>query len=388
MLQYNFAYPMQTDALQRAATLAREVRRHIHQNPELSGVEFTTSAYLQELLGERGWELFPIEGATSFLAYKAGEIPTTFGYRAELDALPIQEHEGEFSSKNAGVMHACGHDLHIALAVGLSLLRDESPAGKWPNLLLIFESSEEVLPGGAMAVLHSAPFQAHKPDAMFAFHCEPELPAGSIGICSGQYMASGDEIRITVNGKAAHGALPHTGVDSLLVAAHTLIALQTIASRNAPPSSLMVLSFGNVVCQGRMNLIPASVRLDGTLRTHSETWRAEAKKLICRIAEHTAASFGATATVDITEGYPSLLNNEELATRARLLLAECLQGNVVSLPKRMTTDDFAYFTHVLPSLFLRLGVGPTGNLHSADFCPSEDALLYGLRCLERLAQEL
>ena len=187
MLQYNFAYPMQTDALQRAATLAREVRRHIHQNPELSGVEFTTSAYLQELLGERGWELFPIEGATSFLAYKAGEIPTTFGYRAELDALPIQEHEGEFSSKNAGVMHACGHDLHIALAVGLSLLRDESPVSKWPNLLLIFESSEEVLPGGAMAVLHSAPFQAHKPDAMFAFHCEPELPAGSIGICSGQY---------------------------------------------------------------------------------------------------------------------------------------------------------------------------------------------------------
>ena len=379
---------MQTNGMLRAVALAREVRRHIHQNPELSGVEFTTSAYLQKILSERGWEIFPINGATSFLAYKTGVVPTTLGYRAELDALPVLECEGEFASKKKGVMHACGHDLHMALAVGLSLLRDESPSNEWPNLLLIFESSEEVLPGGAMAVLHSVPFKAHKPDAMFAFHCEPELPVGSIGICAGQYMASGDEIRITVNGKAAHGALPHTGVDTLLVAAHTLIALQTIASRNAPPSSPMVLSFGNVECQGRMNLIPASVRLDGTLRTHSETWRAEAKKLICRIAEHTAASFGATATVDITEGYPSLLNNEELATRARFLLAECVQGNVVSLSKRMTTDDFAYFTHAFPSLFLRLGVGPTGNLHSADFFPSEDALLYGLRCLERLAKEL
>lgn len=379
---------MRIDYIEQAVEFAREVRRHIHQHPELSGVEFATSAYLQRILQERGWELFPIAGTTSFLAYKTGKRNFTFGYRAELDALPIQEHEGECASRNMGVMHACGHDLHLGLAVGLSCLRDARPDANWSNLLLVFESSEEVLPGGALAVLHSDVFQTHKPDAMFAFHCEPELAVGRVGVCAGQYMASGDEIRITINGKAAHGALPHTGVDSLLVAAHTLIALQTIASRNVPPASPMVLSFGNVECQGRMNLIPASVRIDGTLRTHSEAWRTEAKKLICRIAEHIAATFGATATIDITEGYPSLFNNEALVVRASSLLKDIVEGDLVEVPKRMTTDDFSYFTHALPSLFFRLGVGPTGNLHSAEFCPSEEALFYGVRCLERLAQEL
>lgn len=374
--------------MEQALTFAREVRRHIHQHPELSGAECATSSYLQTLLAARDWQLFSLPDTTSFLAYKAGKRAFTLGYRAELDALPIQEASSEFSSQNAGVMHACGHDMHMGLAMGLSKLRDELPDANWSNLLLIFESSEEVLPGGALTVLHSDAFQTHKPDAMLAFHCEPELPVGSIGLCTGQYMASGDEIRITINGKAAHGALPHTGIDSLLVAAHTLVALQSIASRNAPPSAPMVLSFGNLECHGRMNLIPASVRLDGTLRTHSETWRAEAKELIRRIAEHTAATFGATASVDITEGYPSLLNNEALAERARILLQGVVERELVPLGKRMTTDDFAYFTHQLPSLFLRLGVGPTGNLHSAEFNPSEAAFEYGLRALQRLAQEL
>lgn len=379
---------MSSASLEEAFALARTVRRHIHRHPELSGAESATALYLQELLQKREWQLFPLKGTTSFLAYKAGSRPFTMGYRAELDALPIQEVEGPLSSLNKGVMHACGHDLHCALAIGLSALRDSLNEKDWPNLLLVFESSEEVLPGGASDILNSSEFQLHRPDAMYAFHCEPELPVGVIGLCAGQYMASGDEIRIRIQGKAAHGALPHTGVDTLLVAAHTLIALQTIASRNVPPDSPVVLSFGNVECNGRMNLIPDSVRLDGTLRTHSESWRAEAKTLLHRIVEHTAATFGAQAQVEITEGYPTLFNDERLTERARTLLHGMENGNVVELRKRMTTDDFAYFSQKIPSLFLRLGVGPTGNLHSASFCPSEEALLYGLRSLFLLAQEL
>ncbi|MGP1363023.1 MAG: M20 metallopeptidase family protein [Bacteroides sp.] len=379
---------MNDKILASATAWATEIRRVLHQYPELSGEEYRTSAYLQELLLARNWEVATIEGTRSFLAFKKGNRPYTLGYRAELDALPIQEPVGTLASKHKGIMHACGHDIHMALAMGLSFLRDETKDETWPNLLLVFESSEEVLPGGALAILNSAEFQAHRPSMMLAFHCEPDAPVGTIGYCMGQYMASGDEIRITVNGKAAHGALPHTGVDSLLVAAHILIALQTIASRNAPPTASMVLSFGNVVCNGLMNLIPASVRIDGTLRTHSEDWRLTAKELIARIASHTALSFGAEATIDITTGYPSLYNDPELTTLAIRTFEACNIFKLQALPQRMTTDDFAYFSHTLPSLFLRLGVGPTGNLHSPNFCPSEEAISYGLLAIISLAREL
>lgn len=373
------------ECLRKATAEAIRVRRHIHQYPELSGEESQTSVFLQKELRERNWEIYPIAASTSFLAYKAGQKTRTVGFRAELDALPINDTSIEFPSMYDGVMHACGHDMHMGLGIGLSFLRDSiGDALAWPNLLLVFESSEEVLPGGAQSILASEVFQTHKPDRMFAFHCEPDLPVGTIGICPGSYMASGDEIRISVYGKAAHGALPHTGVDTLLVAAHVLIALQSVASRNAPPNDPMVLSFGNIECNGRMNLIPASVRLDGTLRTHSETWRVTAKQRIVAIAELTAASFGACAEVAITPGYPTLYNEPELAHQLPTLFKDIEGLELVTLSQRMTTDDFAYFAQTIPSLFLRLGVGPTGNLHSAQFCPSEAAFPYALEALTRL----
>ena len=285
------------------------------------------------------------------------------GFRAELDALPIQEPTREGASEHHGVMHACGHDMHAALAMGLAWERDAVAGEGYPNLLLIFESSEEVLPGGALTILHSEAFATYRPDRMLAFHCDPDLPTGTFGLKEGQYMASGDELWITVRGKAAHGALPHTGVDALLVAAHILVALQSVVSR------------------------PAEVRLEGTLRTQSETWRREAKARIAAIVQHTAAAFGAEATLEIREGYPVLCNDLQLTQRAKRLL-EQKEVTVQQLGKRMTTDDFAYFAQEIPSLFLRLGVGPTGNLHSGEFCPDERALAYGLEALTLLVREL
>ena len=365
----------------------RTVRRTLHRHPELSGQETRSSAYLQGILAERGWAIASIPHTTSFLAYKEGELPYTVGFRAELDALPIQELVGEctreYVSECTGVMHACGHDMHAALAVGLALERDAAAGKGFPNLLLVFESSEEVLPGGAQAILASEAFAAYRPELMLAVHCDPDLEVGTFGIRGGQYMASGDELWITVHGKAAHGGLPHTGVDTLLVAAHILVALQSVVSRNVPSSESVVLSFGHVACQGRMNLIPAEVRLEGTLRTQSETWRRAAKERIAAIVEHTAAAFGAEAHLEIREGYPPLCNDRALAEGAKQLLEE-MGGTVQELGLRMTTDDFAYFAQRFPSLFLRLGVGLTGNLHSGAFVPDEAALSHGLRALRRL----
>lgn len=364
-----------------------EVRRHLHRYPELSTKESGSAAYLSSLLAEAGWSLFHLAETTSFLAYKAGTLPRIVGFRAELDALPIQEPSREGASEYRGVMHACGHDMHAALAMGLAWERDAVAGEGYPNLLLIFESSEEVLPGGALTILHSEAFVTYRPDRMLAFHCDPDLPTGTLGVREGQYMASGDELWITVRGKAAHGALPHTGVDALLVSAHILVALQSVVSRTIPSAESVVLSFGNVVCEGRMNLIPAEVRLEGTLRTQSETWRREAKARIAAIVQHTAAAFGAEATLEIREGYPVLSNDLQLTQRAKRLL-EQKELTVQQLGERMTTDDFAYFAQEIPSLFLRLGVGPTGNLHSGEFCPDERALEYGLEALTLLVREL
>lgn len=369
----------------------RTVRRTLHRHPELSGKERRSSAYLQGILDERGWEIAPIPHTTSFLAYKTGRLPYTVGFRAELDALPIHEvgseQTREYASETPGVMHACGHDMHAALAIGLALERDAAEGEGYPNLLLVFESSEEVLPGGAQAILASEAFAAHRPDLMLAFHCDPDWAVGTLGIRGGQYMASGDELWVTVHGKAAHGGLPHTGVDTLLVAAHILVALQSVVARNVPSAESVVLSFGHVACEGRMNLIPAKVRLEGTLRTQSETWRREAKERIAAIVQHTAAAFGATASLEIREGYPPLCNDQRLAERAAQLLTQ--HGDRVEpLGLRMTTDDFAYFAQRFPSLFLRLGVGRTGNLHSGEFCPDEGALAHGLSVLPLLVCNL
>lgn len=358
----------------------------MHAHPELSGQEWATSRYLQQQLQELGWETCPVSASSpSFLAYCSGACVPAWGLRAELDALPVHEATGlPFASQCDGVMHACGHDMHMAIACGMAALASAVGAANMP--LLVFESSEEKLPGGAQAILSSEHFDSLRPRHMLAFHCDPSLPVGQIGFHEGAFMSSGDEVNITVRGRGGHAALPHQLIDPVVASAHVMLALQTIHSRSVSPFVPSLLSFGNVICHGAHNLIPDEVRLEGTLRTHSEEWRAQAKVLIRQIACASAESLGAKAEVDIADGYPVLYNDPQYMQCIRACVQTVERVTCVDVPQRMTTDDFAYFAQSLPSAYLRLGVGDAGALHAADFCPDEGALRVALQALIAVAK--
>jgi len=355
--------------------------RHIHQNPELSFNEVNTSNYLKEILLKEGISIVPIEGQYSFIAVIEGnKSGKTIGLRAELDALPVNEETTQdFISLNCGVMHACGHDIHMASLIGVGLVLKELKACVKGKVLLIFESGEEQLPGGAKAIIESPEFKRLNPDYIIGMHVLPELNTGEIGVCPGRYMASGDEVYLTVKGKGGHAALPHTLVDPIVISSNILLNLQTIVSRNAPALIPTVLSFGRVEAMGATNIIPNEVKIAGTFRTMDETWRAKAHRLIVANAKGIAQSMGGDCAVEIRNGYPSVYNNPELTNKARTLAADLIgESKVVDLEPRMTTDDFAYFSQVVPSVFLRLGVGfdnaEKAQLHSPSFVANEKSL--------------
>lgn len=355
--------------------------RHIHQNPELSFNEVNTSNYLKEILLKKGINIIPIEGQYSFIAVIEGnKSGKTIGLRAELDALPVNEETTlDFRSQNHGIMHACGHDIHMASLIGVGLILNELKAYISGTVLLIFESGEEQLPGGAKAIIESLEFKRLNPACIIGMHVLPELNAGEIGVCSGRYMASGDEVYLTVKGKGGHAALPHTLVDPIVISSNILLNLQTIVSRNAPALIPTVLSFGRVEAMGATNVIPNEVKIAGTFRTMDEIWRTKAHSLIVASAKGIAQSMGGDCVVEIRNGYPSVYNNPELTNNARTLAVDLIgESKVVDLEPRMTTDDFAYFSQVVPSVFLRLGVGfdnaEKAQLHSPSFVANEKSL--------------
>lgn len=358
-----------------------EYRRHLHRNPELSFQEEKTSNFIKQVLGEQGVRIEDFGSHHSFAAIVEGSgAGKTYGLRAELDALPITEKSGvDFSSVNPYAMHACGHDMHMAIAMGvtLSLYRQrESLKGRF---VAIFESGEEVLPGGAQAITQSKLFSLLKPDAMFGVHVLPELEVGKIGVCPGKYMASGDEVYITVEGKGGHAALPHLLIDPVVCVAEIILGLQTLVSRKAPALIPTVLSFGRVEALGATNIIPDEVSIAGTFRTMDETWRNEAHKIIQQTITGIVASHGARCEVEIRKGYPSIFNNPELTQLVKQTATELLgNDNVVDLEPRMTTDDFAYFSNLVPSVFFRVGTGfpNTDNpqLHRPTFNPAEESI--------------
>ncbi len=251
---------------------------------------------------------------------------------------------------------------------------------RWAGrVILVFESGEEQLPGGAMAILDSAEFKSVMPDIMLGLHVLPEMEVGKVGFCAGRYMASGDEVYLTVKGKGGHAALPHTLIDPVVIASNIILNLQTIVSRSAPALVPTVLSFGKVEANGATNVIPNEVRIEGTFRTMDEEWRDKAHSLIEMKANGIAQSMGGSCNVEIRKGYPSVFNNPALTVNAKKLANELLGlDKVVELEPRMTTDDFAYFSQQIPSVFFRIGVGAPKaehlQLHSSNFIASEDSL--------------
>ena len=356
-------------------------RRHIHANPELSFHEVETSAFVAKKLEEMGLEYHKMAD-TGLVALIKGEKPSdkVVALRADMDALPILEaNDVPYKSKNNGVMHACGHDAHTSSLLGTARILTELKSQFAGTVKLIFQPAEETLPGGASLMIKEGVLENPKPQAVIGQHVMPWIDAGKVGFRAGKYMASTDEIYVTVKGKGGHGAQPQANIDPVIITAHILTALQTIISRYNDPKSPSVLSFGKVIANGATNVIPNEVYLEGTFRTMDEAWRADAHKKMKKMAEGIAESMGGSCDFNIMRGYPFLINEEKLTNAVRGYAEDYLgKENVLDLDIWMAAEDFAYYTQVADSCFYRLGTrnesrGITSSVHTPTFDVEEDA---------------
>ena len=374
-------------------------RRHLHANPELSFQEVKTGQFVAAQLAAMGVEYQHGIADNGVVALIKGKNPRkrVIALRGDMDALPILEANNvPYKSQNEGVMHACGHDVHTSSLLGtvkiLHELRDKFEG----TVKCIFQPGEEKLPGGASIMIKEGVLLKPKPQSIFGQHVHPPLRAGMIGLCPGIYMASADEIYVTVKGRGGHGAMPQECIDPVMITAQILVALQQIVSRYGDPGIPSVLTFGKMnTTGGATNIIPNEVKLEGTFRTMNEKWRMDAHKRMKKIAESMAKSMGGACDFNIIKGYPVLHNNEKLTARTKKWAIEFLgKDKVVDLPKRMTAEDFAYFSQVMPACFYRLGTGNpergiTAPIHTDTFDIDESALETGVGLMAWLAvQEL
>lgn len=372
-------------------------RRHLHTNPELSFQEYETQKFVAEQL--RGMGLAPQALAnTGLVALLEGKNPTkkVVALRADMDALPILEaNDVTYKSTNPGVMHACGHDVHTASLLGVARILTDLKEEFEGTVKLVFQPGEELAPGGASMMIREGVLENPAPKGMIGQHVAPQIPVGKIGFREGMYMASTDEIYLTVKGKGGHGAAPELGVDPVLVASHLIVALQQIVSRNRPQNSPSVLSFGRVIANGATNVIPNEVKIDGTFRCMNETWREEGLRRIQKLAEGLCESMGAECEVRIVRGYPYLENHPELTRRLRAEASEYMgEENIVDLDIWMAGEDFAFYSQVTDSCFYRLGTrneerGIVSGVHTPTFDVDEHSLEIGAGLMSWLAlQEL
>ena len=357
-------------------------RQHIHANPELSFKEFKTSQYIQDQLAAWGIP-FSTMANTGVVGLITGDLPSdgVIALRADIDALPIVEaNDKPYASKNPGVMHACGHDVHTSSLLGTAYILNSMKAEFGGTIKLIFQPAEELLPGGASIMIAEGVLENPKPAHIVGQHVMPLIDTGKVGFRSGIYMASTDELYVTVTGKGGHGAQPHQNIDPVLISAHIIVALQQIVSRNADPRLPTVLSFGKVIANGATNIIPNEVKIEGTFRTLNEQWRKEALALMKKMAEGMAESMGGSCEFRIANGYPFLINEEKLTASARGFAVDYLgEENVVDLDIWMAAEDFAYYSQVTDACFYRLGTGnkdkeTTYSVHHPRFDADEDAL--------------
>jgi amidohydrolase len=362
------------------------IRRHLHAHPELSYKEHNTADYVSKQLTAMGLEhsRISVTGITGILkGRKPGNGPV-IALRADMDALPIHElNEVPYKSTNQGVMHACGHDFHMTSLLGTLRILKALEAEFSGEVKYIFQPAEELAPGGALMMINDGVLENPRPLNIIGQHVMPELPAGKIGFHSGIYMASVDEIYLTITGKGGHAAAPHQVTDPVIISSEILVMLQQLVSRRTNPLLPAVLSFGRFIADGVHNVIPDKVTIDGTLRTMDEKWRREAHELIRSTITKYATSMGAQADVYIKEGYPVLYNEPALTADTRKWTEAYLgKEQVVDIPKWMAGEDFARYSHLLDACFYRLGVQYPNEekvtpLHTATFDPDEEALITG-----------
>ncbi len=372
-----------------------EIRRHLHKHPELSFEEKETSKYIAAKLDEfgidytTGWVENGIVGIINPEKSSNGVI----ALRADMDALPItEENNVPYKSVNMGKMHACGHDVHSSSLLGVGKILQELKDEIEGCIKLIFQPGEEKLPGGASMMIKEGVLKNPIPRIILGQHVHPPLEVGKVGIKGGMYMASADEVYVTIRGKTGHAALPHECIDTILLTSHVITSLQQIVSRNCNPNIPCVLSFGKINSNGgATNIIPAEVHLEGTFRTMDEDWRAKAHQLIETNIKGIVEGMGGSCDVNIIKGYPYLYNNVTLTSKVRSWMEEYLgKDKVVDLPIRMTGEDFAYYSQETDACFYRLGTGNpskgiTSAVHTPTFDIDENALEISIGLMSYLA---
>ena len=358
-------------------------RQHLHKNPELSFEEFKTARFVADEL--KGMGLSPQEGfaGTGVVALIEGKNPQSrvIGLRADMDALPIHEANNvSYKSVNEGVMHACGHDVHTSSLLGTANILRQLTNDFEGTVKLVFQPAEEKAPGGASLMIKEGVLENPRPASMIGQHVAPNIPVGKIGFREGMYMASTDELYLTVIGKGGHAAAPHQLVDPVLMASHIIVALQQIISRNRNPANPAVLSFGRFIADGVTNVIPNEVTIQGTWRCMDEVWREDGLRRMKKMAESIAEAMGGTCVFDVVKGYPFLKNHPELTRRVRTAATSYMgEENVVDLDLWMAGEDFAFYSQVVDSCFYRLGTrneerGIISGVHTPTFDIDEAAL--------------
>ena len=369
-----------------------EIRRHIHSNPELSFNEFNTADYITSVLSKMGLPVTRMAETGLVVIIQGNKPGKTIALRADIDALPIEEkNDVPYKSKNNGVMHACGHDAHSASLLGAAMILTELKQEWSGTIKLIFQPGEEKLPGGASIMIKEGVLENPSPESIIAQHVFPTLEAGKVGFCSGTYMASCDEIYLTVKGKGGHAAMPANYNNPILIASAILLELNDKFMKHPKNNIPTVLAFGKMQANGATNVIPESVAIDGTFRTMNEEWRNEAHELIIKTIKAKAHEMGGDCEVRIDKGYPVLINENVVTANAQKAAEQYLgKENVVTLEKRMTSEDFAFYSLLKPACFYRLGtgnvaIGITSGVHTPTFDIDEKALETGMGLMAWIA---
>ncbi len=372
-----------------------KLRRRLHQFPELAFEEFDTSDTIAAELGKIGIGVKRGVGKTGLVGVLRGNSNSgVVALRADMDGLPVAEESGlEYASRNAGKMHACGHDAHMAMLVGAAMILSRMRKEVNGAVKFLFQPSEEKNPGGAPAMIKDGALSNPDVNVVFGQHVTNELPAGKFGFRPGPIMASADEVYITVIGKGGHGAKPHETVDPVAIAARIVDSLQSVISRMRDPLDPSVLTIGSIHGGTAPNIIPDKVELAATLRTMNEKWRKRAHELIIRTASETAKAFGGSCNIVISHGYTVLVNSEKETLLARNALTS-LYGKraAVTILPVMGAEDFAYYLQKAPGTFWWIGTGSkkagaTSSIHSSKFRIDELSLMHGAAFLAYLTIE-
>lgn len=374
------------DLAKRYANEFISIRHHLHANPELSYKEFETAAFVQQKLSEWGIP-FEVKATTGVVGLIKGKNPgkRVVALRADMDALPItEENDVDYRSKNAGIMHACGHDVHTTCLLGAAKILNELKEAWEGTVKLIFQPGEEKNPGGASLLIGEGVLEDPKPEKIFALHVHPGLEVGKLSFRNGMVMASADELYISIKSKGGHAAAPQFTADTILIASHLVVSLQQIISRNNSPFNPSVLSITSFQGGHTTNVIPSEVKLMGTFRAMDEAWRFKAHELIKKQTIELVTAMGAEADIHIDIGYPFVLNDEALGNAARKKAEEYMgAANVEETELRMGAEDFAYYSHKIPACFFRLGAGNkakgiTSGVHTPTFNIDERAIETGM----------